>query len=278
MIGAGAAFACVLAAGRAPGEQGRGAVSLGNSNEGRLENGIRIPERGPGYVATAGVNQDAKWGTEELVGAIEAIAAEVARQAPGSNLVVGDLGFREGGEIPHHQSHQAGRDVDLLFYMADKAGAPVRSRAVRFDAAGKGALEDGGEVRFDVARNWLVLRELVESRDAGLQRVFVAERLRSLLLTHAEAAGEPAWIIERAGEAMCEPAVPHDDHFHVRLFCTAEDYRRGCRDTWPIYPWRRTELAPLGIVDVETAPPQPRKASWKRRYVRRVTPGRVWCP
>jgi penicillin-insensitive murein endopeptidase len=277
-IGLLAALACLFAAVHSSAEQRRRSVSIGNSNDGRLEQGVRLPDRGPGFLAIGGVNNDARWGTDELIEAIETIGAGVERGAPGAALIIGDLGFREGGEIPHHESHQAGRDADLLFYMTDKAGAAIRSRALRFDAVGKSRSAEGDEVRFDAARNWLVLRSLVENREASLQRVFVAEHLRALLLAHAEAAGEPPWIIERAGEAMCEPAVPHDDHFHIRLFCTADDYRRGCRDTWPIFPWRRTELAPLGLTDLETAPPRPRKASWRRRYKRRVTPGRVWCP
>lgn len=261
-----------------PGEERPHSVSIGSPNEGRLEHGVRFPDKGTGYLMNPGTtNRDARYGTNELIEAIIKIGADVERLEPGATLVVNDLSLPEGGTIPHHQSHQAGRDVDLLFYMKNAKGKNRRSRAVRFDSEGKG-MGDADDVVFDTKRNWLVLRSLIENPDAHLQRVFVAERLRTLMMEWARAEGEPLWIIERAGEVMCEPAVPHDDHYHVRLFCTADDYRLGCRDSWPIFPWRRTELAPLGITDVETARPRPRKKSWRRRYVRKVRPGRVWCP
>lgn len=272
----------------APGQGHPDAVSLGNPNDGKLVNGLRLPDRGTGFFSNPhGVNSDAKYGTEELVGSIVKAAADVERWAPGATLVIHDLGFREGGKIPHHQSHQAGRDVDLLFYMHDKAGKIFRPRAVRFDAHGKGVYDgrtpddpsDDIPVTFDTKRNWILLRSFIENPDAHVQRVFVSEGIRTLLMDHAREAGDPAWIIERAGEAMCEPRVPHDDHYHLRLFCTAEDYQRGCRDAWPIYPWRRTELAGVGLDDVETAIRRPLKR--RRRYRRRAprkTPGRTWCP
>ncbi len=268
------------------GEQRRGSTSMGNPNDGRLVNGAELVGRGPGYYSNPNTtNKNAKWGTDEMVGALKKIGTDMERWAPGATLIINDIGLPEGGTIPHHQSHQAGRDVDLNFYQLSTKGEIVRARAVRFDAEGKGVFgagnnnpSDDREVRFDTQRNWNVLRSLIENPEAHLQRVFVAERLRSLMMDWAEQEGEPAWIIERAGEVMCEPAVPHDNHFHVRLFCTVEDYRQGCRDSWPIYPWRRTEYAPLGISEVETAVPRPRKRSWRRRYKRAVFPGRTWCP
>ena len=261
-----------------PGEERPESTSIGDPNNGRIEHAIRMPDHGTGFIMNPGTtNRDAIYGTRELVDAIAQIGADVERQAPGATLIVNDLSLEEGGTIPHHQSHQAGRDVDLLFFMKDEGGEILRSRAVRFDGSGVG-MGDATGVRFDVARNWMVLRSLIENDDAHLQRVFVAERLRTLMLDWARSEAEPAWVIERAGEVMCEPAVPHDDHFHVRLFCTAEDYRQGCRDSWPIFPWRRTELSPLGISNVETAIPRPRTKRSRRRRPARATIGRVWCP
>ena len=272
-----------------PGQQGRtGSVSVGNPNDGKLVGGVRLPDRGPGYASNPGTtNRDAKYGTDELVEAIRKIGADVERLAPGATLVVNDLGLENGGPIPHHQSHQAGRDVDILFYLLDPAGHVVRPRAVHIDRAGQGVFDgltrddpsDDTKVVLDVRRNWIVLRSLVESSDAALQRVFVSEGVRALLIEHARAERQPAWIIERAGEVMCEPEVPHDDHFHVRLFCTDADYRLGCRDSWPIYPWRRSEMAAVGLADLETAirRPLPPGRRHRRPHPRR-SPGRLWCP
>lgn len=263
------------------GEVRHSTVSLGGPNHGKLAWGRSLPQRGKGFISNPGrTNPEAEWGTDELVGAIIKVGADLQRLAPGPPLVVNDLSLPEGGEIPRHQSHEAGRDVDLVFFLTDLEGAPLRPRAVRFDDEGRGELRGTDrEVLFDTPRNWIVLKSFILNDEANLQRVFVSEGLRALMLEHAREAGEPGWVVERAGEVMCQPSVPHDDHFHLRLHCTAEDYRRGCRDSWPIYPWRRTEMARLGIPVVETAPPEhPLRRRRRSRRRRRPTIGRVWCP
>ena len=235
----------VLVALRAPGEPRAASLSLGNPNEGKLVGGVRMPVKGRGFYSNPHCpNEDAKYGTEELIAALVKTGRDVHRWAPGGTLYINDLGFREGGQIPHHQSHQAGRDVDLLFYMLDEQGELTRPRAVHFDKQGAGAFDNGTRndrsddvpVTFDVRRNWLVLKSLLSNREAHVQRVFVAEGLRGLMLRHARKTGERRSLIERAGELTCQPRSPHDDHFHIRLYCTEEDYRQGCRDAWPIYP------------------------------------------
>jgi hypothetical protein len=56
--------------------------------------------------------------------------------------------------------------------------------------------------------------------------------LRKLLLKHAEAIGEPADLIAKAGEVLAQPArsSPHNDHFHLRIYCSADDQLEGCVD------------------------------------------------
>jgi len=264
-------------------------LSVGNPNEGKLVNGRRLPARGEGFYSNPhGPNKEAKYATDEMIDAIIGVGRDVEGWAPGGTLYVNDLGFEEGGTIPHHQSHQAGRDVDFLFYMNDTRGKLIRPRGVHFDGRGEGSYNGGTRgdpsddiaVRFDTRRNWYVLRSLIENPDAHVQRVFVSEGLRALMLDHASRTRQPEWVIERAGEVMCQPRVPHDDHFHVRLYCTSDDYSEGCRDTWPLYPWRRTELAATGLFDPQLRVLSPRTKSKRarRRPRRRKTPGRLWCP
>lgn len=274
-----------LTGGTSLGEQQPQSTSLGGPNDGKLINGVRLPARGTGYISNPGrTNRDADWGTRELVDALVKVGRDIEQWAPGAELIINDLGFQQGGPIPRHQSHQAGRDVDVLFYMLDGNDAVVRARAARYGDEGRATIpgrRGGGgatSVRFDAQRNWYVMKSLVLNESANLQRVFVSEGLRELMLDWAAEHDEAPWVIERAAQAMCEPAVPHDDHFHIRIFCTAEDYRLGCRDSWPIFPWRRTDMARLGIPLVETAPP--RTTTRRRRRPRRAVPpfGRTWCP
>lgn len=253
------------------------AVSLGHANAGSLVNGVRIPDRGVGFFSNYGTpGHDAKYGTEELISALAKVGADVERWAPGATLYVNDLSLLGGGKSPRHESHQAGRDADLLFYALDPSGAVVRPRAVNYDGRGRVVGSSSPRV-FDTHRNWLVLRSLIENQDAHFQRAIVSEPLRELLLNHARAQKAPAWIIERAGEVMCSSWSPHSNHFHIRLFCTSDDYRRGCRDEWPMYPWRRTELAAAGILDIELAEDPNRNRPRAKRWLSAKAPRRTWC-
>lgn len=271
------------------GERGRGSVSIGHPNKGKLWNGARLPEKGRGFYSNpARPNGTAVWGTDEMIDLLKTVGAEVDGRAPGATLYINDIGFFEGGRISHHHSHRAGRDADLLFYMFDVRGEVAAPVCIPFDGEGRATWDSGTpadpsddqEMVFDTRRNWAVVRSLVEHDEGNVQRIYLSEALRELLLGHARDHGEPAWVIERADELMCEPGSPHDDHFHVRIFCSAEDYRRGCRDAWPMYPWRRTELALLGI-------PSPKLVRSSRGRSSKRTHGppprppegeRLWCP
>ncbi len=286
-------------------------TSTGSPNDGRLEGGVALPEAGPGFLHNPRrTNAEARWGTVEMVGGIVRAAETVERELPGSMLVVNDVGLPGGGPIPHHGSHRSGRDVDILFYLTDPDGNPIPSVGVPLDPRGRGwdfkdltERADDVRVRIDLPRTWRFLQALAEDEAAGLQRVFVAEHLRTLLLEHAARVRAPRTAIERVGDAACQPEMPHDDHLHVRFFCTAQDVRAGCQDSYPIYTWRRRALTAEGVEAVQatrTRRDRPASKTVSRAQARakagrmhwlvkqtldaRETwsaqphPGRRWCP
>lgn len=234
----------------------KGAVStsLRNPNDGTLEGGVALPLRAPGLLYNPTRNPAHRHGTVEVVQALVRAAGVVAEELGGHPLVVNDLSLPRGGPIPRHSSHQSGRDVDVFFYLLDEAGLSAPPVGAFLDPAGLGvdfkSLEDPSDdvvLRLDVPRTWRFLQGLIEDPAAHLQRIFVAEHLRTLLLTHAMATEATPLTVQRFSEMTCQPNYPHDDHFHFRFFCTAEDIERGCRDGDPIYPWRRRELAAVGV-------------------------------
>jgi penicillin-insensitive murein endopeptidase len=220
-----------------------------------LAGALAFPEQTRGAeLASLKTNEDAHYGTVEVVQALVRAAARVARERPGSTLVVKDLSFAQGGPIPRHGSHQAGRDVDLLFYLLDESGSPRPSKGVPLDPEGTGwdfndlaRADDDLFVRLDAERTFLLLQALVEDEEALLQRIFVAEHLRTLILAAGQRLRPPAETMTRLEELTCQPGTPHDDHLHLRFFCTNEDIRQGCLDLPPLYPWRRTQLRQAGL-------------------------------
>ncbi|MGF1465547.1 MAG: penicillin-insensitive murein endopeptidase, partial [Sandaracinaceae bacterium] len=289
---------------------GSASTSIGGPRDGRLEGGVALPAAGPGFRGNPRrPNPSARFGTVELVQALVGAAAVVGDALPGSTLVVNDLGFREGGPIPHHGSHRAGRDVDVLFYLVDAEGRPVDSVGAFLAPRGRGVdfrdlavRDDDVDVVLDAERTWRFVQALIEGPSGPhLPRVFVAEHLRALLLEAAERADAPAAARERFGAITCQPGYPHDDHLHLRFYCTPEDLGRGCEDSGPTYRWRRDELAALGLEPVinrprpdrprsaRTSPEEARAAAgpmhrrveaWLARrqaWMSRPHPGRLFC-
>lgn len=237
-------------------------TSIGGPNEGRLEGGVPLPRRAPGLFSNPRrPNREAYFGTYELVRSLVDAAAIVHRELPGGTLTINDIGFREGGTIEHHGSHRAGRDVDVLFYLLDPEGQPRASLAVPIDPEGQGTdygdLVDPADdvpMQIDLPRTWRFVQALLADDDALVQRIFVVEHVRTMLLAEAARAHAPRAIVRRFEEVSCQPGYPHDDHLHVRYFCTAEDLGGGCEDATPIYPWRRDQLEEAGLEPVIAHP------------------------
>lgn len=223
-------------------------VSYGPSNRGKLVNPAQLPARGDGYVipprwARRGLN----YGTDELVALIIHAGRSLAADSLGAELAVADLSRRRGGPSAWHRSHQTGRDVDLLFFATDDQGHPVRMESMpRFAADGTavvaagqamaqapaGAASQTTVLRFDVDRNWRLIRALLQNPIAEVQYIFVYEPLKQLLIEHARASGEPDELIAQASFVLHQPgdSLPHDDHFHVRIYCSQSDRMMGCYD------------------------------------------------
>lgn len=197
----------------------------------------------------------ANWGTEELVGAIRRAARRVTREYPGGTLGVADLSRRGGGDALLHRSHENGRDVDLIFYAVDARDRPLppANAMPRYSAkdlvAHPSRPTSGVEFgtfsprRFDVRRNWALVRALLTDPEIELQYVFCNNGLKSRMLAWAASIGEEPRLMERARELLHQPgdSLPHDDHFHVRVYCSPDDRMYGCQDRGPLRAWLKSE-------------------------------------
>lgn len=227
-------------------------TSVGAADDGSLEGGVQLPKAGPGFRHNDRRPDQARYGTVELVQAL--IRAAKAAEADGLPLMINDLGLSEGGPIAQHGSHQAGRDVDILFFYRDRKGSPYPSIGVPVEPDGTGVdyrdLSDPSDdvpLRFDAERTWRFCQALLEVAYDHIQRIFIVEHVRDRLLKAAKRLGAPARIVQRFGQITCQPGTPHDDHMHVRFYCTPQDMAAGCLDKPPTYPWRRAALSALDL-------------------------------
>lgn len=242
----------------APGLRG----SVGMPHSGVQTDAVELPQRGEGFVRFR-PQSPTYWGNPRLVDAIQDVASAVLRQRPDSApLVVGDLSGRYGGKIPRHNSHRTGRDVDLLFYMTNPAGAPIRSPGF-VPVGNDGLAEIGSEyLRFDVERNWLLTRELLTSKTIEVQWLFISRDLEAMLIDYALARETDLDLVWHAETVMLQPgdSAPHDDHFHLRIACHPDEAVYGCEGGGPRWEWQsplpriETPLAEL-LLQIATEDP-----------------------
>lgn len=284
-------------------------TSIRNPNDGWLRGGVPLPLSAPGLRFNPARDPAARYGTVEVVRALLDAADQVRRELGGVPITINDLSLERGGPIPHHRSHQSGRDVDVLFYQLGPEGNPIQSVGAFFDPSGAGVdfrdLQDPSDdvsLQLDIPRTWRFLRALIEGEQAQLQNVYVAEHIRALLLSYARASSASESTLRRFEAITCQPSYPHDDHFHFRFFCTADDIARGCRDAPPIYPWQRVRLERAGTQPLPLAPKReqattrvvtheeareaagpmdPEVIRWldrRAQWIRKPHPGRPYCP
>lgn len=247
-------------------------TSIGSCTTGRLEGGIALPLHAAGLLFHPAKDPGSRFGTVELVQGLVRAAAAVERSSPGAPLTVGDVAREGGGDIPGHATHRSGRDVDLLFFLLREDGTPfVPAKAIPLDPEGRGTdygdLADPADdvpVHIDVARTWSFVAALLDDEAAAVQKILIVEHLRRHLLEEAKRVDAPATVVQRFAEVTCQPRFPHDDHMHIRVFCSPEDVAAGCVDAPPIYPWHQRELTAAGVKPVtagrdDDAAPKPKK-------------------
>ena len=213
--------------------------SLGTPSRGELVRGKRLAIKGRYHTVIAVTQQRGfVYGTAEMVALIKRVGRVVGRKHSGAKLQVGNISRRGGGKIPQSVTHNSGRDVDLLFYARDDEGEVAPTTGfIRYDKRGH-----SGDFRFDVPRNWTLVKALLRDRKAQVQSILVAHWLEKKLIAQARKKKEPGWLIKRAQVVLRQPrrSSPHDDHFHVRIYCARHERLEGCLNRGPVHDWART--------------------------------------
>lgn len=182
-----------------------GSVSIGFPSGGVLLNGRQMASSPLWDV----VNPDESWGTEETIAFVETAIRAVHALHPDSHpLYIGDISEDDGGRLNRHQTHQAGRDVDLGFYFKQ----------------GQGAWHANGTARnLDLPRNWALVRALVVHTD--VETVLLDRSIQRLLYDYAVSIGEDRdWLRDvfqvprGTGQSVVRHVPKHRNHYHVRFY------------------------------------------------------------
>ena len=221
-------------------------TSVGTAQGGQLLNGFELPMDNPFISFYKKVDtRKSNFTTVELGALLVRTARVIQGRLPGPRLSIGDCSGEGGGNIPRHRSHNSGRDVDILFFVQDGQGRAVPpEKFARFDRNGR-CVEKGCHLALDLPRNWWAVRTLLASETPRVQHIFVSNPLKKLLLRYASKHGEHPTLLHRAQRVLSQPkgSAPHDDHFHVRVYCSDADRAQGCVDTGPRWSWIPTDKA-----------------------------------
>jgi penicillin-insensitive murein endopeptidase len=204
------------------------AQSIGGYGKGCIAGAVPLPPDGPNWQVMRPARNRA-WGHPILVATIERLAAALPQASGWSGWLVGDLGQPRGGPmVTGHASHQIGLDADIWFTPMPE----LRLSAAERDnmAAGSIVAADGN----DVDRTFWgpQYRRVIEAvaRAPELARMFVNPAIKQALCR--EVANSPG--TDRDWLRKVRPWWGHDDHFHIRLTCPAED--RLCQNQPPLPP------------------------------------------
>lgn len=192
--------------------------AVGPTNRGRLENAVRLPPH-RGYTIR---NPDRAYGTEETTRWVMAAIDAVSSKYKYTKVVrIHDISDKNGGKLPHHKSHQNGRDVDMSYYQEScpRTGCP-------FEYVKSSDL--------DVARQWTLLEYWL--RNGQAEMIFIDYRLQAKLYRHAKRKGATKaqleqWMQYPRGryepQGIIRHFPNHEDHLHVRFVCAYSDVK--CR-------------------------------------------------
>jgi len=211
-----------------------GTVSVGTVATGHLVNGRALPHAGPHFVVLDEHRGRAtNYATDEMAQVLAEAAEAVALAYPDAVMGVGNVSRSGGGDIPWSISHNCGRDADLGFYLLDDNGEQVLLPTLALLTPPLGTIEfEGRTLTFDPARNWTLVKALLDSKVAEVQYIFCADFLVQRMLDYAASQGVNARYLASLSGLLRQPrgTLPHDDHLHVRITCSDEDLAEGCRN------------------------------------------------
>ena len=213
--------------------------SSGDTSHGRVFHARHVTESDALGILPKQRARDLGYGTDEMVGLLER-AAKAVHDATGTRTWIGDIGRRAGGDIAWSVSHNAGRDADVAFFYLSAQGVAVD--APDLVRLGRDGWSKDKKLRLDVKRTWIAVRSMIEDPSVDVQYLFISTPLKKLLLDHAKTTATGPRTLSRAADLLREPgsAAPHDDHLHVRTFCSRRDVAAGCVDNGALYAWTKS--------------------------------------
>jgi penicillin-insensitive murein endopeptidase len=198
--------------------------SIGSYTNGCVSGAASLPLQGNGYQVMR-LSRHRYYGHPNLINFIQQYGQSVADAQLGA-VLIGDLGQPRGGPtLSGHRSHQTGLDVDIWFLLAPQASQRQLTIAERETWSAPSLVNLKTDA---LAPQWSTTHaQMLElaAKQPEVDRIFVNPSIKRGLCQR-KTSNSAAWL------RKIRPWWKHDDHFHVRLKCPAND--QNCQDQEPL--------------------------------------------
>lgn len=187
--------------------------AIGQTTNGCVAGAVALPPEGRGYMVMH-LERRRYYGHPGLIGAIQTLGRQAAQRDLGV-LQVGDLGQPRGGPMPFgHRSHQSGLDVDIWFNLDPRVY--VHADALRANIGAPSLLNPLKKNLDHLIWSERHVTMLQMAADLPqVDRIFVNPHIKRELCGTVK--GNRGWL------RKIRPWHGHDDHFHMRLACPADN-------------------------------------------------------
>jgi penicillin-insensitive murein endopeptidase len=195
-------------------------ICYGTPSNGRLEGGVQLAKSGPNFepYSSLGVVAGRTYVHSRVANVISDAYAALAQSEPEVKYVYGESGWKEGGRIKPHRTHQNGLAVDFMVPVRDAFGKSVALPSsvwnklgydIEFDSKGR---SEELSIDFEaIAEHLHALHSAAKAKGIGLERViFDPVFLPKLYKTRR---GE--FIKNNISFMKGQAWVRHDEHYHV---------------------------------------------------------------
>lgn len=192
----------------------------GTTRQGRLTDGVQLPERGSNFESYGRLPSSAgrTYVHRQVQVVVVAAYRMLENEAPQKVFKYAETGFKQGGPFPPHKTHQNGLSVDFMVPVLDRNGQSVHLPTHPFNKYGY-AIEFNAQSQYDVytidyeamSAHIVALHKSAKQRGIGIWRVIfdpmlVAQLYRTrhgaYIKQHIHIPVKPSW-------------VRHDEHYHV---------------------------------------------------------------
>jgi penicillin-insensitive murein endopeptidase len=206
---------------------GADSICYGTPSNGRLDGGVQLAKSGANFepYSSLGVAAGRTYVHSKVARVVSDAYAALARSEPKVKYVYGESGWKDGGRIKPHRTHQNGLAVDFMVPVRDAKGRSVPlpsdvwnkfGYTIEFDS--KGRFEDL-TIDFEaIAEHLYALHAAAKAKGIGLERVIFDPALLPKLYATRRGEFIKSNIAFMKGRAW----VRHDEHYHV-------DFAVSCR-------------------------------------------------